>query len=53
MSDKAINSENYPVKIDEAALAAKIDPLSFDVLRKAATEVAFTGEYTDTETIGV
>ena len=53
MSNKEINSENYPVKIDEAALAARVDPLSFDVLRKAATEVAFTGEYTDTETIGV
>lgn len=53
MSSKPINSETYPVKIDEVALAAKIDQLSFDVLRKAATEVAFTGEYTDTESIGV
>ena len=53
MSDKPISSENYPVKIDEAELAARVDPLSYDVLRKAATEVAFTGEYTDTETIGV
>lgn len=53
MSSKPINSENYPVKIDEVALAAKIDQLSFDVLRKAATEMAFTGEYTDTESIGV
>ena len=48
MSDKPITSENYPVKIDEAELAARVDPLSYDVLRKAATEVAFTGEYTDT-----
>lgn len=53
MSSKPINSENYPVKIDEVALAAKVDQLSFDVLRKAATEMAFTGEYTDTESIGV
>lgn len=53
MSSKPINSENYPVKIDEVALAAKVDQLSFDVLRKAATEIAFTGEYTDTESIGV
>jgi peptide-methionine (R)-S-oxide reductase len=43
----------YPVKIDEQALAARIDPLSYDVLRNAATEQAFTGEYTDTETVGV
>lgn len=53
MSSKPINSENYPVKIDEVALATKVDQLSFDVLRKAATEMAFTGEYTDTESIGV
>jgi peptide-methionine (R)-S-oxide reductase len=43
----------YPVKIDEQALAARIDPLSYDVLRKAATESPFTGEYTDTETVGI
>ena len=41
------------VEIDEDALKAKLDPLSYDVLRNAATEQAFTGEYTDTETIGV
>lgn len=43
----------YPVKIDEAQLQKKLDPLSYEVLRKGGTEVAFTGEYTDTETIGV
>jgi peptide-methionine (R)-S-oxide reductase len=43
----------YPVKIDEQELAARIDPLSYDVLRHAATEQAFTGDYTDTETVGV
>ena len=43
----------YKVKIDEAELKSKVDPLSFDVLRKSATETAFTGEYTDSETIGV
>ena len=41
------------VQIDEAALKAKLDPLSYDVLRNAATERAFTGEYTDTETVGI
>ena len=46
------NSEKYPVRIDEAQLAAKLDPLSYEVLRKAATERPFTGEYTDTETVG-
>ena len=52
---KPINSKGdpYKVQVDEKELASRIDPLSFDVLRKAATETAFTGEYTDTETIGV
>lgn len=43
----------YPVKIDESDLKNRVDELSYAVLRKAATETAFTGEYTDTETIGV
>ena len=43
----------YPVKINESELAKKVDPLSFEVLRRGGTEVAFTGEYTDTETIVV
>ena len=42
----------YP-SIDEADLKAKLDPLSYQVLRKGATERPFTGEYTDTETVGV
>jgi len=44
--------KNYPVTIDEAALKERIDPLSYEVLRHAATERPFTGEYTDTETVG-
>lgn len=43
----------YKVKLDEDDLKKHLDPFSFDVLRKAATETAFTGEYTDSETIGV
>ena len=38
--------------INEDELKARLDPLSYAVLRNAATETAFTGEYTDTETIG-
>lgn len=41
------------IHINEAELKARLDPLSYEVLRNAATETAFTGEYTDTETIGV
>ena len=33
-----MSEKNYPVSIDESALKAKLDPLSYDVLRNAATE---------------
>ena len=48
-----LKGQPYPVKIDEFDLKNRVDELSYAVLRKAATETAFTGEYTDTETIGV
>ena len=38
--------------INEEELRAKLDPLSYAVLREGATEIPFTGEYTDTETVG-
>ena len=41
------------VTIDEAALKARVGELAYDVLRNAATERPFTGEYTDEESIGV
>jgi len=44
---------NKKIHIDEAELKARLDSLSYDVLRNAATEAAFSGEYTDTETTGV
>ena len=43
----------YPVQLDDAALRERLDPLSFHVLRQAGTERAGTGEYADTETVGV
>jgi peptide-methionine (R)-S-oxide reductase len=48
-----LTGKPFPVQVDENQLEKKIDPLSFDVLRRAGTEVAFTGEYYETETIGV
>lgn len=41
------------IPINEEELKARLDPLSYAVLREAATEQPFTGEYTDTETVGV
>jgi len=38
--------------INEEELRATLDPLSYAVLREGATERPFTGEYTDTETVG-
>jgi len=38
--------------INEDELKARLDPLSYEVLRNSGTEPAFSGEYTDTETIG-
>ena len=41
------------IEVNEEELRAKLDPLSYDVLRNGATERPFTGEYTDSETVGI
>ena len=41
------------IDLNEDELKAKLDPLSYDVLRNGATERPFTGEYTDTDKVGV
>ena len=40
-----VNSKGvaYPIKVNEEELKNRVDPLSFDVLRKAATEAASLG----------
>jgi len=43
----------FPRALDEDELRSRVDPLSFDVLRHGATERPFTGEYVDTETLGI
>lgn len=43
----------YPVQLDDADLKKRLDPLSYAVLRQAGTERAHSGEYTDTDTVGV
>ena len=39
-------------EFNDAELKARLDPLSYAVLREGATERPFTGEYTDTEIVG-
>ncbi len=53
MFKKSKESSSFPVTLDEDELRATLDPLSFDVLRRGATERPFTGEYVDTETVGI
>jgi peptide-methionine (R)-S-oxide reductase len=43
----------YEVEKSDQDWKAQLTREEYDVLRKAGTEHAFTGEYTDTETIGV
>jgi len=43
----------YPVKKSDDQWRAQLSPEEYAVLRKAGTEPAFTGEYTDTKTVGV
>ena len=39
-------------EVNEADLKSKLDPLSYEVLRKGATERPFTGEYNETDKVG-
>ena len=50
MTEQAL--PEFPEIINEEALREKLDPLSYDVLRNAATERPFTGEYNDTDAVG-
>jgi peptide-methionine (R)-S-oxide reductase len=53
MSSGDFSPDKFPAELDEEKLRQELDPLSFDVLRNGATERPFTGEYTDTETVGI
>jgi peptide-methionine (R)-S-oxide reductase len=53
MKKQAVEQETYPVHKSEEEWRAELSPAEYQVLRKAGTERAFTGEYTDTKTAGV
>jgi len=44
---------SYPVQKTDEEWREQLSPAEYAVLRKAATEPAFTGEYVDTKTTGV
>jgi peptide-methionine (R)-S-oxide reductase len=46
------NSSELPVTINDEELRERLDPLSYEVLRGAATERPFSGEYNDAELEG-
>ncbi|MEU0094084.1 peptide-methionine (R)-S-oxide reductase MsrB [Kribbella sp. NPDC006257] len=47
------NTRQYAVQKSDEQWRAELSPAEFQVLRKAGTERPFTGEYTDTKTVGV
>jgi peptide-methionine (R)-S-oxide reductase len=47
------STRQYAVQKSDEQWRAELSPAEFQVLRKAGTERPFTGEYTDTKTVGV
>jgi len=47
------STRQYAVQKSDEQWRAQLSPAEFQVLRKAGTERPYTGEYTDTKTVGV
>jgi peptide-methionine (R)-S-oxide reductase len=53
MSSAPAEKPSPKVELTDAQWHEKLDPKEFAVLRRAATEPAFTGEYTEAKTEGI
>ncbi|AIO23430.1 MULTISPECIES: peptide-methionine (R)-S-oxide reductase MsrB [Burkholderia] len=47
------DDKTFPYQKDDAELRRRLTPMQYEVTQHAATERAFTGEYTDTEDAGI
>ena len=47
------DDKTFPYQKDDADLRRRLTPMQYEVTQHAATERAFTGEYTDTEDTGI
>lgn len=47
MTTQDHDDERYPIRQSDAAWREQLDPISYQVTRRAATERAFTGRYWD------
>lgn len=45
--------KTYPVRLTDGQWRERLSAMEYQVLRQAGTERPFTGEYTDTKTVGV
>jgi peptide-methionine (R)-S-oxide reductase len=53
VSERRPDGSAFPVALSEEEWAERLSPDERAVLREGGTERAFTGEYTDTKTVGV